>query len=115
MPIQALQCDYLIISHACSGRVVLCLLTASVGCTASPSSLCAGTGSDEWYGFFKLFDESRFVHVTTIDFLLLSAFMPFWISNDAEFRGKFGNTALLFGLLPVIGPALYLCLRPRSE
>ena len=79
-----------------------------------PSS-CAATGGDEWYGYFKLFDESRFVHVTTIDFLLLSAFMPFWISNDAEFRDKFEGTALLFGLLPVIGPALYLCLRPRSE
>ena len=55
------------------------------------------------------------MHVTTIDFLLLTAFMPFWISNDAEFRGKFKDTALLFGLLPVIGPALYLFLRPRSE
>lgn len=93
--------------HACSPLVL-----------AAPhrhSSLRAGTGWDEWYGYFKLFDESRFVHVTTIDFLLLSAFMPFWISNDAEFRGKFEGTALLFGLLPVIGPALYLCLRPRSE
>lgn len=78
-------------------------------------NVLAFAGGAEWASYFKLFDESRFVHVTTIDFLLLTAFMPFWIANDAEFRGKFGDTALLFGLVPVIGPALYLFLRPRSE
>lgn len=55
------------------------------------------------------------MHVTSIDFLLLTTFVPFWIVNDAEFRGKFEDTALFFGLVPVIGPALYLFLRPRSE
>lgn len=44
-------------------------------------------GSGAWLDYLKLFDESRFVHATSIDFALFTALAPFWMSNDAEGRG----------------------------
>ncbi len=44
------------------------------------------TGGEAWTGFGKLIEESRLVHISTLDLLCLSAFAPFWMSNDAEGR-----------------------------
>lgn len=91
-----------------------------------PASLVAGTlflfgmaitaGPGYWSDYLKLFDESRFVHVTTVDFALLTAIIPFWIANDANLRGWNKGSGLLNTLswLPVLGPAIYLVLRPKS-
>ena len=38
-------------------------------------------------GYLSLFDESRLVHISTIDCCILTALAPFWMSNDAELRG----------------------------
>jgi len=46
----------------------------------------ATAGANQWAGYGKLFDESRFCHVTTIDFLALTASAPLWMWNDAEVR-----------------------------
>eukprot|EP00877_Chromochloris_zofingiensis_P013454 jgi/Chrzof1/8362/Cz03g07180.t1 len=74
-------------------------------------------GSGAWLDYLKLFDESRFVHATSIDFALFTALAPFWMSNDAEGRGWGPRQSLvpLLSLLPVVGPALYLVLRPKTD
>lgn len=46
----------------------------------------ATAGGQQWAGYSKLFDESRFCHVTTIDFLALTVSAPVWMWNDAEVR-----------------------------
>ena len=46
----------------------------------------AAAGGQQWAGYAKLFDESRFCHVTTIDFLALTISAPVWMWNDAEVR-----------------------------
>lgn len=46
----------------------------------------ATAGGQQWAGYSKLFDESRFCHVTTIDFLALTLSAPVWMWNDAEVR-----------------------------
>mmetsp|Transcript_16127 Transcript_16127/g.34903 ORF Transcript_16127/g.34903 Transcript_16127/m.34903 type:complete len:271 (+) Transcript_16127:1-813(+) len=73
-------------------------------------------GSDAWLGYLKLFDESRLVHVTTLDFATLTALAPFWMSNDAQLRDWKDREKLLpiLSVLPVVGPAVYLLLRPKS-
>ena len=38
-------------------------------------------------GYLSLFDESRLVHISTIDCCILASLAPFWMSNDAELRG----------------------------
>ncbi len=59
----------------------------------------------------------RFINVMTVDFLTLSALAPFWMSNDATLRRWEGRDSLLplLSVLPVLGPCIYLCLRPRAK
>lgn len=69
-----------------------------------------------WVAFLGLFDESRLVHVSTIDLMILAALTPFWMSNDAQLRGWKDRDTLIpiLSFLPVLGPALYLVLRPKA-
>lgn len=75
--------------------------------------LAAAAGPAAWADYGRLFDESRFVHVTTLDFLTLSALAPFWVANDSDRRGGAAWLSAL-GFVPLLGPALYLVLRPRT-
>jgi hypothetical protein len=75
-------------------------------------------GNSQWNDYFTLFWMSRFVHVTSIDFLTLSVLAPFWMENDAKLRSWEGRETPLFTLLqlvPVLGPAIYLVLRPKAQ
>ncbi|KAK7818764.1 hypothetical protein CFP56_041081 [Quercus suber] len=86
-------------------------------------SLAAGLGIivyaglanwDDWKEFAQYFRESKFIHVTSLDFTLLSAFAPFWVYNDMTARKWFdkGSWLLPLSAVPFLGPALYLVLRP---
>eukprot|EP00798_Chlamydomonas_sp_ICE-L_P016492 gene16492-22718_t len=55
---------------------------------------------EAWLGYLNLFDESRLVHVTTLDFTILTALMPFWMYNDAEARSLPGGQLLAISGLP---------------
>jgi hypothetical protein len=57
------------------------------------------------------------VHVTSLDFMTLTALAPFWMYNDAEQRqwAQRGQLLPLLSVLPVVGPALYLLLRPKTD
>ncbi|KXZ48343.1 hypothetical protein GPECTOR_28g750 [Gonium pectorale] len=70
-----------------------------------------------WLDYMKLFDESRLVHVTSIDFATLTALAPFWMDNDATGRNWDKRSQLLpiLSFLPVIGPCIYLLMRPKAE
>ncbi|XXG55191.1 hypothetical protein AAC387_Pa03g2911 [Persea americana] len=75
----------------------------------------AGLANDDvWKEFFQYFRESKFIHITCIDFSLLSAFAPFWVYNDMTARKWYdkGSWLLPAALIPFLGPALYLVLRP---
>eukprot|EP00775_Hariotina_reticulata_P004252 gene4252-4503_t len=90
-----------------------------------PAGLLAGSaywlyhaltaGGDSWLYYIQLFDESRLVHATSVDFALCTLLMPFWLSNDAQQR-KWANSSLapLMCVVPLVGPALYLLLRPKT-
>ncbi|PWA88199.1 hypothetical protein CTI12_AA121040 [Artemisia annua] len=54
------------------------------------------------------------IHATTLDFALLSTFAPFWVYNDMTVR-KWTNKGFWLvplSVVPFLGPALYLLLRP---
>jgi hypothetical protein len=89
------------------------LLGGSVFCIGS----AATAGGAAWQEYFRLLQESRLVHVTTLDFLTLTTLAPFWMDNDAQLRNWEGRDKLLpiLSFIPVVGPALYLCLRPKAE
>ncbi|CAM0949289.1 unnamed protein product [Alopecurus aequalis] len=70
------------------------------------------TGAD-WREFFQYARESKFIHATCLDFTLLSTFAPFWVYNDMTARRwKKGSWVLPLALIPVLGPSLYLLMRP---
>ncbi|QCE07027.1 hypothetical protein DEO72_LG9g2042 [Vigna unguiculata] len=61
----------------------------------TPISLVAGVaiiiyaglaGQDVWKEFYQYFRESKFIHITSIDFIVLSTFAPFWVYNDMTAR-----------------------------
>ena len=74
-------------------------------------------GWPEFQAFYQYFRESKFLHVTTIDFTLLTIFTPYFMSWDAERRGwasrKVGVPVL--ACLPLIGPCIYLLMRPSTK
>lgn len=48
--------------------------------------LAATAGSEQWSYFLKMFDESRFEHVTILDFSSLVLLAPYWVLQDATQR-----------------------------
>ncbi|KAK6919201.1 hypothetical protein RJ641_015105 [Dillenia turbinata] len=57
---------------------------------------------------------TAWIHITCIDFTLLSTFAPFWVYNDMTARKwiQRGSLLLPLSLIPFLGPSLYLVLRP---
>lgn len=73
-------------------------------------------GPVAWNQYSQFFDESRFVHVTTIDFTMLTALMPFfmwWDADKREWQGRDVGVPVL-ALVPILGPIAYLLLRPNT-
>lgn len=109
--------------NGAAGAVALRALESPITAAAlllgalSQAYLAATAGPAAWAEFARLFDESRLVHVTSLDFLALSSFIPFWVSLDAGARRWKGGSsvAAALGVVPLVGPALYLALRPRAE
>ncbi|KAJ4730241.1 Cardiolipin synthase N-terminal [Melia azedarach] len=91
-------------------------LTAGISLAAGVGIIAYSclAGSDDWKEFLRYFRESKFIHITCIDFTLLSAFAPFWVYNDMTSRKwhNKGSWLLPVSLVPFLGPALYLFLRP---
>ncbi|KAK9825828.1 hypothetical protein WJX81_000622 [Elliptochloris bilobata] len=100
-------------------RITESRVTAAVLLVATVVTLgqAAVAPSSEWAQYFQLFDESRFVHVTTLDCSALTLFCPFWMWNDAQRRGwgARGTWLPLLSCLPILGPAIYLVARPNAE
>jgi hypothetical protein len=57
--------------------------------------------------FEQTFNESSFVHIMTIDFVVLTLLSTIATFRDAKVNGRASNWAWA-GLLPLAGPILYL-------
>lgn len=73
------------------------------------------SGSSGWNEYLDLFSKSRLIHVSTIDFVLLSAVAPFWVFHDASVRllSEDKGWIRFLAFVPLIGPLTYLILRPK--
>ena len=73
-------------------------------------------GIPAWNAYFKLFDESQFVHVSSLDFCAFTAMTPFFLYTDAEKRdwGARDVGVPVLSLIPLVGPLLYLIIRPKA-
>ncbi len=69
----------------------------------------------DWANFSMQWQSSRFIHVMSLDFCMLTLLFPALAQDDARRHGltspRWTWATLAF---PVIGAAIYLCLRPQG-
>lgn len=94
-------------NSAWTGRVLLGVTLALLG---------FGILRGDWGDFVGQWQSSRFIHVMTLDFILLTALLPYLIAEDRVGRVETGSglTSVVNGL-PLLGPLLYLALRPAIQ
>lgn len=75
--------------------------------------LSFGVLNGNWGDFIQEWQTSRFIHVMSLDFCLLCLLFPALLGDDMARRGL-KNSQLFWAvaLVPLVGPLLYLCLRP---
>ncbi|MCT7974373.1 DUF2834 domain-containing protein [Laspinema olomoucense] len=75
-----------------------------------------GITQGNWTDYFYQWQTSRFIHVMTLDFCLLCLLFPTILGDDMARRGL--NSPGIFwlvALIPLLGPAFYLALRPPVQ
>lgn len=66
-----------------------------------------------WQDFCQQWQQSRFIHVMSLDFCLLTLLTPTLFWDDMADRGL-NKAWRALCLVPLVGPALYLALRPND-
>jgi hypothetical protein len=75
--------------------------------------LCYGLTRGNWADFVQQWQTSRFIHVMSLDFCLLCLLFPRLLWDDMVRRGiKDQRMFWAVSLLPLLGPLLYLSVRP---
>ncbi|MEM6423732.1 MAG: DUF2834 domain-containing protein [Cyanobacteria bacterium P01_D01_bin.128] len=85
-----------------------------VALTLGAGALMAyGLTAGDWADFVAQWQTSRFIHVMSLDFCLLWGLVPTLLGDDMARRG-IGNRGVfwLVSLVPLLGAAGYLALRP---
>ena len=72
-----------------------------------------GLTKGDWSDFVQQWQTSRFIHVMSLDFCLLSLLFPALLTDDMARRGMQNSIAFwAVTLVPLFGPLAYLCTRP---
>jgi hypothetical protein len=75
--------------------------------------LAYGFTQGNWSDFGYSWQTQRFIHVMSLDFVMLSALFPVLAKDDLTRRA--GQPWLWWiTFVPLVGPITYLCLRPRQ-
>ncbi len=88
-------------------------ITAILIAFAALSLLFLGLTRGDWSDFAMQWRSSRFIHVMSLDFCLLSSLFPTLIQDDMARRNWSDDRVLLaVSLVPLFGPLVYLVVRP---
>lgn len=74
-----------------------------------------GLIAGDFANYIKAYETINLVHVMTFDFFILVVVLGFLVFDDAKRRGMNSSVATLLSLLPLIGPMLYMMVRPKLE
>jgi hypothetical protein len=75
--------------------------------------LFLGLTQGDWSDFVQQWRSSRFIHVMSLDFCLLSSLFPTLLRDDMARRGWMDDRIFwAVSLVPLFGPLAYLVLRP---
>lgn len=75
--------------------------------------LSRGSWYENWQIFISEFSTSQFIHVMSLDFCMLTLLTPSLLWDDVA-RRHLAPGWRLVSLVPLLGPALYLLLRPTD-
>ncbi len=69
----------------------------------------------DWSDFLEQWATNRFIHVMSLDFMMLTLLFPWILGDDMTRRGLDRNSFLYFMIssIPLLGPVAYLTLRPN--
>ncbi|MEG3897217.1 MULTISPECIES: DUF2834 domain-containing protein [unclassified Microcoleus] len=86
--------------------------TAIVLTLGAAALVSFGLTKGDWYDFIGQWQSSRFIHVMSLDFCMLSVLFPALLADDMARRGM-QNAAAFWAvtLVPLFGPLAYLCTR----
>jgi hypothetical protein len=71
-----------------------------------------GAIAGDWNDFVVQWQTSRFIHVMSLDFCLLCLLFPTVLGDDMARRGLQDPRIFWAASLPLLGPVIYLALRP---
>ncbi|MGH2413491.1 MAG: DUF2834 domain-containing protein, partial [Microcystaceae cyanobacterium] len=75
--------------------------------------LIFGLSNGNWTDFIEQWKTDKFIHVMSLDFCVLCFLFPAVLGDDLARRCL--KNSLIFwviALIPLLGPLVYLCLRP---
>ena len=79
--------------------------------------LIYGFSQGNWSDYIYEWQTRRFVHVMSLDFVMLCLLFPALLGDDMARRGWQNQSAIFWSvaLLPLIGPLVYLIVRPSLQ
>ncbi len=84
----------------------------AIALTGAAACLWLGATQGNWSDFVQQWYTSRFIHVMSLDFLMLSVLFPTLVSDDIARRGMDPTGLLRFvAIVPLLGPCVYLIAR----
>jgi hypothetical protein len=85
---------------------IIALITAAI-------LIAYGLINGNWADFLDQWHTSRFIHVMSLDFCLLTLLCPILLKDDLTRRGLKNPWLLpVISLLPLVGAAIYVIIRP---
>jgi hypothetical protein len=90
-------------------------ITGLIIAVATIVLLIYGYKYGDWIDFLDQWESNRFIHVMTLDFIMLTLLFPWILGDDMARRGLDRNSFLYFliATIPLIGPVAYLTCRPN--
>jgi hypothetical protein len=84
----------------------------AIALAGAAACLWFGATQGNWSDFVQQWYSSRFIHVMSLDFLMLSVLFPTLVSDDMARRGMNPMGLLRFiAMVPLLGPCIYLMAR----
>ena len=83
--------------------------------TIGTAVLFASSFQGDWGDFVQQWQSSRFIHVMSLDFVMLSLLFPTLLGDDMARRGWKDNQLFWLFAMPLFGALIYLCVRPPVE
>ncbi|MDP5018926.1 DUF2834 domain-containing protein [Anabaena sp. UHCC 0187] len=83
--------------------------------TIGAALLLASGLQGDWDNFVQQWQSSRFIHVMSLDFVMLSLLFPTLLGDDMTRRGWQNNQLFWLFAMPLFGALIYLCVRPPVD